>query len=144
MLVTKKYNKALFDDFWFLGCKMHSESRFAKFKLDKEKVEHLLENAYCCIAYKDNNPVGFMIGVVQPMWFSQELAGYELVLYVSSEHRGSAIAKNLVLDFEEYCLNLGAKDVCVGSSAEISTETARKFYSGIGYLECGFVAHKEI
>lgn len=123
---------------------MHRESRFAKFALNKDKVNGMLKSIYCSLAYKSEKPVGFMMGVVHPMWFSNELAGYELTLYVDKDHRGGLSAVRLIKDFESYCKERGAKDVCVGSSAEISTDAARRLYTGLGFSECGFVAHKEI
>ena len=85
-----------------------------------------------------------MMGVVQPMWFSNELAGYELTLYVEPKSRGGLTAVRLIKDFESYCKERGAKDICVGSSAEISTDAAKRLYFGLGFSECGFVAHREI
>lgn len=123
---------------------MHQESRFSKFALNKEKVNMMLKSIYCSIAYKEERPVGFMMGVVQPMWFSNELAGYELVLYVDKESRGGLASVRLIKDFESYCKERGAKDICVGSSAEISTDAAKRLYFGLGFSECGFVAHREI
>lgn len=85
-----------------------------------------------------------MIGVVQPMWFSDDLAGYELVLYVDPSHRGGLGAVRMIKDFEQYCLDRGCKDINVGSSVDVSTELTHGLYKSLGYKTCGFVAHKEL
>jgi len=142
--LIKRYTKDQKESFLRLARLMHGESRHKKFSLNEEKLVKLIEANYCCLSYKDGLAVGMMIGVVQPMWFSDDLAGYELVLYTDPDHRGGMSAMRMVKDFESHCKKLGCKDINVGSSVDVCTDLVNKFYSALGYKTCGFVAHKEI
>lgn len=129
-----------------IGHKMHLESRYNKFKFDEAKIIKLLDSKQACVLLKiqDNKIIGFFLGIVAPQWFGSDLSGYDLGLYIDKEYRGGTTAMRFMKKFEEYCKKAGAKDIVLGSSAEISTDIARRLYTGLGYKECGFLAHKEI
>jgi GNAT superfamily N-acetyltransferase len=127
--------------------KMHEESpRFRQFKFDANSIFNLIKSpsVYCVLYVKDNEPIGFFIGVATPFWFGVELAGYDLALYILPEHRGGFAAVRMINAFEEWCKTKQCVTVNVGSSSEISTDLVSKLYKRLGYSECGFVAHKEI
>lgn len=129
-----------------LGRRMHDESRFRDFDYDENKLAQLLSSprALVLLNMVDDRPVGFFVGVIQQHWFGRDLAGYDLAMYLEPEHRGGMTAVRFIKKFEDWCQEQGARTINLGSSAEITTDTARKLYTGLGYKECGFLSHKEI
>lgn len=140
------YNPTLKDIVLELGEKMHLESRFKKYNFDKNKISKLLENpnVFCKVAIKDKKAIGFFVGVIQPMWFSNEKAGYDLALYIDKEHRGGMTAVRLIKEFEKYCKENNCVTINLNAGAEISNESAKRLYLKLGYKEYGFMTHKEI
>lgn len=140
------YNPTLKDIALKLGNEMHLESRFKKYNFDNNKIVRLLENSnvFCKIAFIDNKPVGFFIGVIQQMWFSDEKAGYDLALYIDKEHRGGMTAVRLIKEFEKYCKENNCVTINLNAGAEIANKSAKRLYEKLGYNEYGFMTHKEI
>jgi GNAT superfamily N-acetyltransferase len=140
------YNPSLKNIALELGNKMHLESRFKKFNFDENKILRLLEspNIFCKIAFINDKPVGFFLGAIQQMWFSNQKAGYDLGLYIDQEYRGGMTAIRLIKEFEKFCKENDCLDINLGSSADISTESAKRLFTKLGYKECGFLSHKEI
>jgi GNAT superfamily N-acetyltransferase len=125
---------------------MLDESRFRDFDYDENKLVKLFASPRCLVMLKivDDQAVGFFVGVVQQHWFGNDLAGYDLAMYLEPEHRGGMTAVRFIKRFEDWCRDQGVKTINLGSSAEIATDTARKLYTGLGYKECGFLSHREI
>ena len=134
------------DDAMRLARMMHQESRFAKFDFSDQKIDKLLENPniYKSLSIVDGAVVGFFAGVVTQMWFSEAKNGVDLALYVFPQARGGMSGVRLIKDFERYCKSQGAVTMSIGSSAEINTNAAKRIYSCLGFVECGFLAHKDI
>lgn len=142
--MIKKYTDEQKEAFTSLAKLMHSESRYSKFALNTDKLAGIARQVFCVIAYKENEPVGTMLGVAQPMWFSDDIAGNEMFLYVKPEHRGGSYAHKMIGAFEAYCKDMGCKEINVGSSAQICTNKVKAMYERLNYSVCGFVANKEI
>lgn len=140
------YNPSLKNIVLELGNKMHLESRFKKYNFDNDKIVKLLEspNIFFKIAFIDEKPIGFFIGIVQQMWFSNEKAGYDLALYIDKEHRGGLTAVRLIKEFEKYCKENNCVTINLNAGAEIANESAKRLYSKLGFNEYGFMSHKEI
>ena len=141
-----EYDKKWRDQAMAIGRRMHQESRFKNFKFDETQIEKLLNSGRCCVLLSiiDQQVVGFFVGVVTPQWFGPDLSGCDLGMYIDPEHRGGTTAMRFMKKFEEYCQQKGCVTIALGSSAEISTDAARRLYTGLGYKECGFLAHKEL
>jgi ribosomal protein S18 acetylase RimI-like enzyme len=144
--VIVPYNNNLKEIAIELGRKMHLESRFSKFSYDPETVIRLLNSPsiFCKIAFQDELPIGFFVGMVQQMWFSTDKAGYDLALYVVPEKRGGMTAVRLIREFEKFCKENNCVTINLGAGAEISNDSAKRLYTKLGYKECGFLSHKEI
>lgn len=139
-----EYTPELLDTIFPMCEMMHQESRFKNWPLDKSKFDQLLKHpSCCCLLAVNQEPIGFFIGMVHEQWFGRSLIGTELVLYIRPEFRGGISAVRLIKRFEEFCASRGCVDINVGSSAEINTELAQKFYGRLGYKQCGFISHKE-
>lgn len=129
-----------------LGRRMLDESRFRDFDYDEAKLAKLAASPRCLVLMNivNEQAVGFFAGIVQQHYFGKDLAGYDLAMYLEPEHRGGIAAVRFIKRFEDWCKEQGARTINLGSSAEITTDTARKLYTGLGYKECGFLSHKEI
>ena len=141
-----EYEKAWQDQAMAIGHRMHKESRFRSFCFDENQIKKILDSGKACVLLNlvDEQVVGFFVGVVTPHWFGPDLVGQDLGMYIDPEHRGGTTAMRFMKRFEDYCKQRGAVTVVLGSSADISTDTARRLYTGLGYKECGFLAHKEL
>ena len=127
-------------------CKqMHQESvKFSQMSLNADKLIDIAENHYCGLYFKDNKPVGFLIGYACPAFFSDDMCGYELALFISPEYRGGMGAVRLIKHFENWCKDKGCVEVNAGSSVQVATDTVKKLYNKLGYTERGFVAYKDL
>jgi len=125
---------------------MHKESRFSVYKFNTKKLLNLTKNPNCFVAlsYKEKEATGAFVGIVNEMWFSDDIAGHDLFVYIKPEYRGGITALRFIKKFEDFCKQKNAKTINLGSSAQIATESARRLYKKLGYNECGFVSHKEI
>jgi len=125
---------------------MHLESRFCKIPFSEQRVVQLLArpNVFGAISFCGNETSVFFVGVVQDMWFSEAKFGFDLALYIKPQFRGRRTrdALRLIREFERFCAEQGCAEVNLGSTAEISTESARRLYTGLGYQECGFISRK--
>lgn len=141
-----EYEKAWEQQALAIGRRMHQESRYRSFQFDENQIKKILDSGRCCVLLKviDQKVVGFFIGWVTPHWFGPDLVGQDLGMYIDPEHRGGTTAMRFMKQFEEYCRAKGCATVVLGSSADIATDTARRLYTGLGYKECGFLAHKEL
>jgi len=146
--LIKRYSKEYKDEAIALGRAMHAESRFHSLEFSDQKILRLLEmpNVFGAFSISQDAITGFFLGVVQQMWFSDAKFGFDLALYIKPEYRKHRTldAVRLIHAFERFCAEQGCIEVNLGSTAEISTETAKHLYARLGYSECGFVTKKVI
>jgi len=140
------YTSDLLNQVIELGHNMHSESRFRIFRFEDQKICQLLQqpNVFCVLAKQDEEYIGFFAGIITELWFGTEKAAYDLAFYIKPEHRGGFVSVRMIKAFEQWAKQQGCCTINVGSSAQISTDSARRLYTRLGYNECGFLAHKEI
>lgn len=140
-----KYSDKYYSELIEVIKEMHNESRFKVYSFSERQIKNYLKvpSVFCSLALKDNVVIGFFIGAVQKMWFSDDYAGYDLALYINKEYRGGMYAVRLIKEFEKYCKENNCITINIGASAEISNESAKRLYGKLGYKECGFVSHKE-
>lgn len=142
-----RYNPAIHKELAIkMGRAIHAESRFRNYNFSEARILKLLDNpnVFCAFSFKEDQAVGFLMGIIQPIWFSEDKAGFDLSLYIVPECRGGTYAVRLIKEFELFCKQNGCVEVNLNSSAEISTETALRLYKKLGYKECGFITRKEI
>ncbi len=139
-----RYNASYKDLALSIGRLIHQESRFRFFDYSEKKILKLLENpnVYSAFSMVDSAVVGFFLGIVQPIWFSEQKVGFDLSLYILPEYRGGTYAVRLIKEFEKFCVEQGCVEVNLSSSAEISTQLALRLYQKLGYQECGFISRK--
>ena len=127
-----------------MGRAIHKESRFRAYNYSEAKILKLLENPhiFCAFSFTNETAVGFFLGFIQQIWFSEDKYGFDLALYILPEHRGGTYAVRLIKEFEKFCAEHGCVEVCLSSSAEISTNSALRLYNKLGYKEIGFITRK--
>ena len=124
---------------------MHQESvRFCEMSFDTDKIIAIASTQYCGLYILDGEPVGYMLGAKHPNFFGHDIVATELMLYIKPENRGGLGAFRLVQDFEKWCIDNNCREINVGSSVQVATETTKKLYTSLGFIERCFVAHNEL
>jgi GNAT superfamily N-acetyltransferase len=138
---SEKYTQDLKD----MANAMHQESvKFCDMSFDANKIVDIATHHYCGLYLIDDNPVGFMLGAKHPTFFGHDIVASELALYLKPENRGGLGAVRLVQGFIKWCKEQGCVEINVGSSVQVATETTKKLYTKLGFIERGFVAYKEL
>ena len=130
-----------------LGRAIHEESRFSeRFSYSEAKILRLLVNpdVFCGLSIVNGEAIGFFLGIVQQMWFSETKIGFDLGLYILPKYRGGTYAVRLIREFEKFCREKNCAEITLSSTAEISTELAERLYKKLGYKKSGFIARKDI
>jgi ribosomal protein S18 acetylase RimI-like enzyme len=150
-----RYHPGLKDVAMRMGRAIHAESRFRDYDYSESRILRLLESpsVFLAFAFKESmqektppgpTPIGFFIGAVQQIWFSETKYGFDLGVYILPEYRGGATVVRLVKAFEKFCKEQGCAEITLSSSADISTDLARRLYARLGYQECGFISQKSV
>lgn len=76
---------------------------------------------------------GFLLGYVQPQWYSQELEGVQEFLWIEPEHRGGLTLRRLMRRFEVECAARGAAFITIGVSSGERVEAFSRLARRMGY-----------
>lgn len=131
------------DAFMALGRQMHAESRYCDLPFSAYKLAHVFAglvagvDGIVLMAMRDGLPVGFLMGEVRELWFSDARTAYEYGIFVQPEHRGSMCAAQMVKHFGRWALEHGAVIVDLGISTEVTEERTGKFYERLGFKRAG-------
>lgn len=66
------------------------------------------------VAYKNDEPVGFLVATCSEYFFSRQLSARQELWFVKQGHRGSRIAFDLIRAFEDWGRLLGAVELFTG------------------------------
>lgn len=123
---------------------VHHESAMAPLALDMEKLVQTLTGAPVRLRLSliDGVVVGCFAGYVAAPYFSSDLVGYDLGWYVDRERRGGTSGVRLLLDFEAWAKEQGAKTVILAQSTGIAAQGTARLYSRCGYTLVGACAMK--
>lgn len=123
--------------------KMHVETRFSAFSLSEERlvaaVEEFLSpsaDSFGCVMERDGRVCGVFFGHCGPLWFSEELCGFDDLLYVEPEARGSGAAR-MLRRFEAWCRKKGCSAVLVGVSSGVMVGRTGALLEKLGYGHLG-------
>jgi GNAT superfamily N-acetyltransferase len=123
--------------------KMHVETRFSAFSLSEERVLDGLsgflnpENGYFGQVLEVGGRVcGVFFGHCGQLWFSEELCGFDDLLYVEPEARGSGAAR-MLRRFEAWCRKKGCSAVLVGVSSGVMVGRTGALLEKLGYGHLG-------
>lgn len=122
-----------------MGERMHNEGAYAFLPFDREKVRRLMisyindrETQCGLVAEEAGVVVGMFAGYVSDYFFCDEKVACDMILYVDREHRGSSAAVRLIRAFRDWAGERGSRELCLGVSTQINTETTGRFYEKMG------------
>lgn len=120
---------------------MHSETEYRRFRLDKGMAErfvrHMLGEGFVCVAEREGEIVGVLIGAVSPFWFSEETEAVELLLYVAPSARGGFVGKRMVELFKDWAKGKGASRTVVSISSGGDVDRKGRWLERIGFEPIG-------
>lgn len=126
---------------------LHAESPvYGKVEPDEDYVINNLNNmiqsnTFCSIIEPGK---GYMFGVISPTWYDPTWVGYEQILYVRKQYRGSAIAIKLIRRFEEEVKAKGVNKLVVGSTTGIMDAQTEFMYERLGYVRNQNILMKDL
>lgn len=96
------------------------------------------------IAYFDNKPKGFLVGVATPAFHRLGIVAEQKLCYVEPSARGSTAAMYLVQAYEKWARLNGATQLFTGTVNRRYAERTAKFFEHLGYARVGSLHVKEI
>jgi hypothetical protein len=73
------------------------------------------------------------IGGVSKFFFSEDIYGYDICLFVDENRLGSFAAIRLVRSATEWCKMMGAKQLRFGAATGIDVPKTDRFFRGLGF-----------
>jgi GNAT superfamily N-acetyltransferase len=140
---TRFYQPSDFAQLMFMGANMHMESDFSPFAFEPYHIRNLERRLLdspdmCCIvAESDERIVGMFVGGVSEFFFGPDKYGFDLLLYVAPDYRGSSAAYRLVKAAAAFCFSRGAKQLRFGVSTGINPASTDAFYRRLGFISSG-------
>ena len=133
-----------------LGERLHVESSYSYLPFNAMKVRYLMagiiggDNGVVFVAEKAGEIIGGIAGGVTEFWFCDELHGFDYSFFVHPEHRGGSAAFRLLLAFESWCKNMGAKQMDIGITTGIHVDKTTRFYEKMGFVKSGQLFRKAL
>lgn len=94
-------------------------------------------NIFLLVCRDAGAATGFLLGCIQPQWYSHELEGVQEFLWVEPEHRGGLTLRRLMRRFEVECAARGAAFLKIGVSSGEKVEAFSKLAAHMGYRPGG-------
>lgn len=139
------------EDLLELARAMHAESpRFQRHEFSEAKavamIEHLVEQSTGAlfVATVGDHCVGMIAGLMGELFFSRAKYATDLVVFVTSEHRGSSMVVRLVKAFERWAIDAGASEILLGVSTGVATDRTVALYERLGYARTSVATIKRI
>lgn len=131
-----------------LGKMMHEESNlpheFSEERVRETMESHINSNGVVFVYEEKGRIVAGIAGGVQQAWYSDELIGYDLAVFVAPTMRNGIIAFDLLTALEKWCKLMGANYHYPGVSTGSNVEKAERFYKAVGYEYVGPILRKEL
>lgn len=124
-----------------LGREFHQESPiYSRFTYSEKRIRELANAAIgnpnefaCFVAEKDNKVIGLFAGYITNLFFSNDCAAYDIVLYVAPKDRDGRTAFMLVHAFEHWAAEKEVDMICLGVTAGIDNLKVAEMYRVLGY-----------
>jgi len=124
---------------------------FRDYEMDQGKLLALgqaaIDNAdqvFGAVAIKDDEIIGFMLGMCTEHYFSKVKLACDLALYVAKQSRGGTAGMRLITAFEKWAVNTGASLLTMGISTGIDTDRTAALYAKLGMQEEGIIFKKRL
>ena len=102
------------------------------------------EKKCCVVADNDGVVIGFFAGALGEVYFGDGKTAHDIAFYMDKEYRTTLMAQLLVVRFEQWAQEKGAKDIILGVTTEYETEKVVAFYNAMGYSTCGTFVKKKV
>lgn len=126
--------------------KMHAETKYSAFSLSEGRMLASLkgfmepsEDRFGCVFELDGVVSGVFFGHSDELWFSEELCGYDDLIYVLPEARGRMGSIRMLRAFEKWCREKGCSAVLVGVSSGVMVDRTGALFERLGYGRLGGV-----
>lgn len=117
--MIRDYQTEDFAAFSVLCRQMHAESQYKKIPFEDEKLfitaERCKENFFK-VSEVDGLVVGYMVGVVIPIDFSDYLVAYDNAMYITPKLRSGGGGASLIRSFVKWSKEQGAQEIRIGIS----------------------------
>lgn len=129
---------------------IHAHSIYRTLPLDETKLIRQLGSSgtefapdrYFRLAVRAGSVLGGFYGCVMRAFFCDELLAKDMGWWVRPEARGSAAAVLLLIDFERWAIERGARVCTIGQSGIENIERTGKLFMHCGYQFTGYNAAK--
>ncbi len=135
------------DDIIALAVLFHAESSphlnfepaVIQYYADAIKADYDRENYNAYIAYREHEPVGFLVCKMVPYFFNRDRLAQQELWYVRPGYRGTRVAFDLIRAFEDWAKLRGAVEIWTGQANENANtgKKVSKVLAKIGYPRIG-------
>lgn len=140
-----------------MGRDLYEESpRYRRFSYSEARVGALLRgmvgDTLVCdapggavVAEDDGRVVGTLVGVVAPLFFSDDKVATDYTFYLRPEYRRRGRAAVLLLRaFEDWAISAGAVEIVLGATTLINNDSTVGFLVKSGYSMQGYQLSKRV
>lgn len=133
-----------------LAKEMHAETSFHSLSFNEAKaateiMSFVLDpNTFVCVAEKDGELVGIVAAFLSQPYFSDDLAVYDHIWYVSKDGRGSMVGPRLLKYLTEWAGLCKASAIFVTLGSDVHQERVGKLVEKLGYSRLGGYYRKDI
>ena len=145
-MIFEKLENNRFNEFFELVTKMVAEAEFCEAVPEVGKIKTMFNMPNIAVfgAIENDKLIGFISGIYNEYFFSTKKRVSDLGFYVLPEYRGTRASIRLLKDLEQWALDLGSKDLCLGQTTAVNIEKTQKFYERLGYKTVGFNTVKHL
>ncbi|MGB1651599.1 MAG: GNAT family N-acetyltransferase [Acidimicrobiales bacterium] len=133
-----------------LGEEMHQETAFSNIEFSVERTASeamrciMSGNYFANIAEKDGEIVGLLFGYLEKPFFTEQVAGYDCVWYVSRKVRNTMVGPRLLKQFEAWTKMHGGSIVFTTLGSNFKPERVGKMMERMGFEHQGGFYRKDI
>jgi len=134
-----------------MGERMHRESVYAFLPYNREKVQRLFrafvdhpETWGGFVAEDDGKIVGMIGGYLTDYFFCDEKLASDMILFLDQPYRGGLTSGRLIRAFEQWAIERGARELCLGISTGINIDSIGRFYEHMGMTRVGAVYKRRL
>lgn len=114
----------------------HNRSKAAK------EVRWTIRNGCLPVLEINGRVEGFMMGYVRAPYFSDDVVGFEEILYIDPAHRAGRNAPRLIAYWIDWCVRHGAKYLKPGTAC--GDPAADRLYEAMGFTRSGSNFYKVV
>lgn len=129
-----------------MGRRLQQDSTYQHITYSPERVAEtckvMISAGFFVVAVVDDKVVGGMIGDVYTPWYSTDKLGLDYTIFIEPEHRNGLLAVKMIKRFENWCIDMGAKQIRPGVGTGDASVT--RLYKRLGYKQVGAWFLKDI